>query len=208
MATASPPSPPAAPRRRRRAARPSRRTPPAARRVASRVVAVGALALVVLIVAYLAVRRRRRRQLPADLRRSRPARARRPGAGRRRAGRQRHEHRADARTTRREVTIHVDSSLTPLHEGTTAQVRVPSLSSVANRYIALSPGPEQQPRAAGRRDAAGERHQGSRRPRPAVQHAQPEDAQGPAEFIQGSAEQYAGAGHGRSAHRPNTSRRR
>src|SRR4029079_1019311 len=39
------------------------------------------------------------------------------------------------------VTIHVDSSLTPLPAGTTAQVRVPSLSSVANRYIALSPGP-------------------------------------------------------------------
>jgi phospholipid/cholesterol/gamma-HCH transport system substrate-binding protein len=39
------------------------------------------------------------------------------------------------------ITIHVDSSLTPLHEGTTAQVRVPSLTSVANRYIALTPGP-------------------------------------------------------------------
>ncbi len=28
-----------------------------------------------------------------------------------------------------------------MHEGTTAEIRVPSLSSVANRYIALSPGP-------------------------------------------------------------------
>jgi phospholipid/cholesterol/gamma-HCH transport system substrate-binding protein len=39
------------------------------------------------------------------------------------------------------VTIHVDSPLAPLHAGTTAEIRVPSLSGVANRYIALSPGP-------------------------------------------------------------------
>lgn len=39
------------------------------------------------------------------------------------------------------ITIHVESALAPLHKGTTAEIRVPSLSSVANRYIALSPGP-------------------------------------------------------------------
>jgi phospholipid/cholesterol/gamma-HCH transport system substrate-binding protein len=43
------------------------------------------------------------------------------------------------------VTIHVDSSLVPLHEGTTAQVRVPSLTTVAGRYIALEPGPNNRP---------------------------------------------------------------
>jgi len=43
------------------------------------------------------------------------------------------------------VTIEIESSLAPLHRGTTAQVRVPSLSSVANRYIALSPGPNNAP---------------------------------------------------------------
>lgn len=43
------------------------------------------------------------------------------------------------------ITIHVESSLVPLHEGTTAEIRVPSLSSVANRYIALSPGPNNDP---------------------------------------------------------------
>jgi phospholipid/cholesterol/gamma-HCH transport system substrate-binding protein len=43
------------------------------------------------------------------------------------------------------VTIHIESSLAPLHEGTTTQVRVPSLSSVANRYIALTPGPNNAP---------------------------------------------------------------
>ena len=39
------------------------------------------------------------------------------------------------------ITIHVDSSLVPLHKGTTAEIRVPSLSTVANRYIAIAPGP-------------------------------------------------------------------
>jgi phospholipid/cholesterol/gamma-HCH transport system substrate-binding protein len=43
------------------------------------------------------------------------------------------------------ITIHVESSLAPLHKGTTAEIRVPSLSSVANRYIALSPGPNNRP---------------------------------------------------------------
>jgi phospholipid/cholesterol/gamma-HCH transport system substrate-binding protein len=44
-----------------------------------------------------------------------------------------------------EVTIHVNSSLVPLHHGTRAQVRVPSLTSVANRYIALTLGPNNNP---------------------------------------------------------------
>ncbi|HSZ13295.1 MAG TPA: MlaD family protein [Solirubrobacteraceae bacterium] len=43
------------------------------------------------------------------------------------------------------VTVHVDSSLVPLHHGTLAQVRVPSLTSVANRYIALTLGPNNYP---------------------------------------------------------------
>ncbi len=43
------------------------------------------------------------------------------------------------------VTIHVESSLVPLHEGTTAQVRVPSLTTVAGRYVALVPGPNNRP---------------------------------------------------------------
>src|SRR6185437_1970641 len=43
------------------------------------------------------------------------------------------------------ITIDVESSLAPLHEGTTAEIRVPSLSRVANRYIALTPGPNNRP---------------------------------------------------------------
>ena len=43
------------------------------------------------------------------------------------------------------VKINVDDEFAPLHEGTTAIVRVNSLPSVANRYIALTPGPNNMP---------------------------------------------------------------
>lgn len=41
-----------------------------------------------------------------------------------------------------EVTISTDD---PLHEGTTASVRVPSLSGVAQRYVSIAPGPNSEP---------------------------------------------------------------
>src|SRR3954462_2533941 len=40
-----------------------------------------------------------------------------------------------------EVRVQVDEPYAPLHLGTTATIRSGSLSGVANRYIALSPGP-------------------------------------------------------------------
>jgi len=40
-----------------------------------------------------------------------------------------------------EMTID-DDQLTPLNEGTTATVRSPSLSGIANRFVALNPGPD------------------------------------------------------------------
>ncbi len=93
-----------------------------------------------------------------------------------------------------QVTIHVDSSLTPLHEGTTAEVRVPSLSSVANRYIALSPGPNNRPAL----------HGGATLPDSVTREVvdldalfntfNPKTRAGLAELLQGSAEQYAGQG--------------
>jgi phospholipid/cholesterol/gamma-HCH transport system substrate-binding protein len=95
---------------------------------------------------------------------------------------------------RARVTIHVDSSLVPLHEGTSAQVRVPSLSSVANRYIALSPGPNNHRALAS----------GATLPASATKEVVDLDQlfntlnaktrKGLQGFIQGSAEQYAGAG--------------
>jgi phospholipid/cholesterol/gamma-HCH transport system substrate-binding protein len=44
-----------------------------------------------------------------------------------------------------EVRIQVREPYAPLHEGTTAAVRSTSLSGVANRYIALTPGPNSAP---------------------------------------------------------------
>jgi phospholipid/cholesterol/gamma-HCH transport system substrate-binding protein len=92
------------------------------------------------------------------------------------------------------VTIHVDSSLTPLHEGTTAQVRVPSLSSVANRYIALEPGPNNRPALAGNAklpaSVTGEVTDLDQ----LFNTLNPKTRQGLQEFIQGQAEQYAGSG--------------
>jgi phospholipid/cholesterol/gamma-HCH transport system substrate-binding protein len=40
-----------------------------------------------------------------------------------------------------EVTIAVQDGYAPLHQGTTALIRATSLSGIANRYIALTPGP-------------------------------------------------------------------
>jgi phospholipid/cholesterol/gamma-HCH transport system substrate-binding protein len=90
------------------------------------------------------------------------------------------------------VTIHVNSSLTPLHAGTTAQVRVPSLSSVANRYVALSPGPNNAPKLAS----------GTKLPASATKEVtdldqlfntlNPKTRKGLQQFIQGTAEQYVG----------------
>ena len=45
-----------------------------------------------------------------------------------------------------QITIGIsDSQFNPLHQGTTAQVRISSLSSVANRFISISPGPNNAP---------------------------------------------------------------
>lgn len=94
---------------------------------------------------------------------------------------------------RARVTIHVESSLTPLHEGTGAEIRVPSLATVANRYIALTPGPNNRPTL-----RSGATLQGGRI-REAVNLDQlfnifnERTRKGLQQFIQGSGEQYAGA---------------
>lgn len=92
------------------------------------------------------------------------------------------------------VTITVNSSLAPLHAGTTAQVRVPSLSSVANRYVALSPGPNNAQALAS----------GARLPASATKDVtdldqlfntlNPKTRKGLQQFVQGTAEQYVGQG--------------
>ena len=68
---------------------------------------------------------------------------------------------------RARVTISVDDdALTPLHRGTSATVRTPALVGIANRYIALSPGPNsarRSPTAARSRPTAPSRRSTSTR---------------------------------------------
>ena len=45
-----------------------------------------------------------------------------------------------------QITIKVNEPIAPLHEGTTAVIRSPSLSGIANRYVQLTPGPNSSPK--------------------------------------------------------------
>jgi phospholipid/cholesterol/gamma-HCH transport system substrate-binding protein len=92
------------------------------------------------------------------------------------------------------VTIHVDSSLTPLHAGTTAQVRVPSLSSVANRYVALSPGPNNAPALASGTKLPGSPTKDVTDLDQLFNTFNPKTRKGLQDFIQGTAAQYVGQG--------------
>jgi phospholipid/cholesterol/gamma-HCH transport system substrate-binding protein len=47
-----------------------------------------------------------------------------------------------------EVKFEVDGDLAPLHKGTIATIRASSLSGIANRYVALKPGPNSGPEIA------------------------------------------------------------
>lgn len=47
-----------------------------------------------------------------------------------------------------QITVSVDGAYAPLHQGTTAVIRATSLSGIANRYISISPGPDNSPELA------------------------------------------------------------
>jgi phospholipid/cholesterol/gamma-HCH transport system substrate-binding protein len=191
MATASPPSPPAstpppgggAPRPVRRGTLPPR---------AGRLFAVGALAIVVVIVAYLVFAGGGGANYQLIF----------GEAGQLVRGDQVQVGGVPVgsvtdivltRDFKARITIHVNSPLTPLHEGTVAQVRVPSLSTVANRYIALTPGPNNAPALPA----------GATLPASATREVvdldqlfntlNPKTRRGLQQVIQGFAEQYAGA---------------
>ena len=194
MATTTPPKPPTAPPPRDPPPRPAR---PARGRFV-RPLAVGALALVVLIVAYLVFAggggsTYKLEFAEADqLVRGDQVQVGGVPVGSVKNIELTHDFKAL-------VTIHVNSSLVPLHAGTVAQVRVPSLSSVANRYIALSPGPNNAPALAA----------GAKLPASATRNVtdldqlfntlEPEDAQGPAAVH---------PGHRRTVRRPGQVARR
>jgi phospholipid/cholesterol/gamma-HCH transport system substrate-binding protein len=92
------------------------------------------------------------------------------------------------------ITIHLDSSLTPLHEGTTSEIRVPSLSSVANRYIALSPGPNNRPALPDGATLPITTSHGSVDLSQFFDIFSPDTRKGLQQLIRGFAEQYSGAG--------------
>jgi phospholipid/cholesterol/gamma-HCH transport system substrate-binding protein len=194
MATVSPPSPSASPPPARddlsRPTGGARAVPPGT----GRLLAVGALAIVVLIVAYLLFAGAGGAEYHLEMKE----------AGQLVKGDQVQvggvpvgsvKEIALTHDFKARVTIHVDSSLTPLHAGTIAQIRVPSLTGVANRYVALTPGPNSAPAlAAGATLPASDT-------REVVDLDQlfntlnPKTRKGLQQLIQGSAEQYAGAGH-------------
>src|SRR6185437_1241904 len=138
MATTSPPSPPAP--QPPSAGQPPRGTVRSRRASNARIIAIGALALIALIVLYLVFGSGGGANYHLIF----------PEAGQLVRGDQVQVGGVPVGSVteieltpddRAKITIHVDGSLTPLHAGTKAQVRTPSLSSVANRYIQLSPGP-------------------------------------------------------------------
>jgi phospholipid/cholesterol/gamma-HCH transport system substrate-binding protein len=90
------------------------------------------------------------------------------------------------------VTIHVNSSLTPLHEGTTAQIRVPSLTTVAGRYISLAPGPNNRPTLPSGAMLSGRAVQGTTDLDQLLDTFNPRTRKGLQQLFEGSAEQYAG----------------
>jgi phospholipid/cholesterol/gamma-HCH transport system substrate-binding protein len=189
VATTSPPSPPAAP------------TPPPGSRGASRVraprsgplriLAAGALALVVLVVAYLVFGGSGGASYKLEFAEADGlVRGDQVQVGGVPVGSVTNiELTPDFKAL---VTIHVESSLVPLHHGTVAQVRVPSLTTVADRYIALTLGPNNYPSYP----------RGARLPasvtRPVTDLDQlfntlnPKTRKGLQGFIQGTAEQYEG----------------
>ncbi len=91
------------------------------------------------------------------------------------------------------VTIHVESSLTPLHEGTTAQVRVPSLTTVAGRYVALVPGPNNRPTLPAGATLPASDAQGTVDLDQLFDIFNPRTLKGLQNLFVGTAEQYAGA---------------
>ena len=191
MATTSPPGPPAAPQP---PAGPPPSRPVRSRRATNgRIIAFGALALVVLVILYLVFGSGGGATYHLIF----------PEAGQLVRGDQVQVGGVPVGSVteialtpddKADVTIHVDGSLAPLHAGTKAQVRTPSLSSVANRYIQLSPGPNNAPAL----------KDGAVLPANATKAVtdldqlfntlDPKTRKGLAEFIQGNAAQYVGAG--------------
>jgi phospholipid/cholesterol/gamma-HCH transport system substrate-binding protein len=90
------------------------------------------------------------------------------------------------------ITISVEGSLVPLHEGTTAQIRVPSLTTVAGRYVLLSPGPNNRPALPAGATLPPGSAQGTTDLDQLFDTLNPRTRKGLQELFVGTAEQYAG----------------
>jgi phospholipid/cholesterol/gamma-HCH transport system substrate-binding protein len=93
-----------------------------------------------------------------------------------------------------QITVKVDEPYAPLHLGTTATIRATSLSGVANRYIALTPGPQNNSKLA---DGAILTEESTTSPVDLDQlfnTLTPATRKGLQDVIKGSATQYAGRG--------------
>jgi phospholipid/cholesterol/gamma-HCH transport system substrate-binding protein len=93
-----------------------------------------------------------------------------------------------------EVVVSVDKPYAPLHEGTTATIRLTSLSGVANRYIALSPGPNSAPKIPGGGRLGVEQTTSVVDLDQLFNTLDPATRKGLQQYIQGSATQYEGQG--------------
>jgi phospholipid/cholesterol/gamma-HCH transport system substrate-binding protein len=93
-----------------------------------------------------------------------------------------------------EVVVTVDKPYAPLHEGTEATIRLTSLSGVANRYIALSPGPNNAPEIPGGGRLGVEQTTSVVDLDQIFNTLDPATRKGLQQYIQGSAAQYEGQG--------------
>lgn len=93
-----------------------------------------------------------------------------------------------------EVVISVQAPYAPLHEGTTATIRLTSLSGVANRYIALTPGPNSNPELPDGARLDVEQTTSVVDLDQIFNTLDEETREGLRQFIQGQATQYAGRG--------------
>ncbi len=92
------------------------------------------------------------------------------------------------------ITIHVESSVAPLRVGTVAEVRVPSLTSVADRYVALQLAPNNRPALPAGATLRGSATRSVTDLDQLFNTFNPKTRVGLQQLIQGSAEQFAGAG--------------
>ena len=92
------------------------------------------------------------------------------------------------------VKVAVGGAYAPLHAGTTAIVRATSLSGIANRYVALTPGPNSNPELANGARIGTDSTTSIVDLDQLFNTSNPATRRGLQEFIQGSATQYQGKG--------------